>query len=154
MKKITIYTDGACRGNGKENALGGYGIVLIDYENKKKKEVKYARRGVTNNIMELSSVIEALKVLKEPCKVQIYSDSKYVVDAFNQKWIIGWRRNNWKKSDKSPVKNQELWQELWHLTQKHDCTFNWVKGHNDNKWNERCDELANIAMDELLASEK
>jgi ribonuclease HI len=154
MKKITIYTDGACRGNGKENALGGYGIVLIDYENKKKKEVKYARRGVTNNIMELGSVIEALKILKEPCEVQIYSDSKYVVDAFNQKWIFGWRRNNWKKSDKSPVKNQELWQELWHLTQKHDCTFNWVKGHNDNKWNERCDELANIAMDELLASEK
>jgi ribonuclease HI len=153
LKKITIYTDGACRGNGKENALGGYGIVLIDYENKKKKEIKHARRGVTNNIMELGSVIAALKVLKEPCELEIYSDSKYVTDAFNQKWIFGWRKRNWKKSDGSPVKNLELWQELWELTLKHDCTFNWVKGHNDNKWNERCDQLANIAMDELLLSE-
>lgn len=144
-----MYCDGACRGNGQQNALGGYGIVLLDYNNKRKKEIKYACRGVTNNIMELTSVIEGLKILKNPCSVEIFSDSKYVVSAFNENWITNWQRNGWRTSSKQPVKNKELWEELWSLTQIHNCQFNWVKGHNNNQWNERCDKLANIAMDEL-----
>lgn len=150
MKTIYLYVDGACRGNGKENALGGYGIVLIDFDTKKKKEIKYACRGVTNNIMELRSVIDGLKILNKPLKVKIFSDSKYVVDAFNQKWIFNWRRNGWKNASKNPVKNKELWEELWELTQKHECEFNWVKGHSTDVYNNRCDELANNAMDELI----
>jgi len=154
MRNITMYCDGACRGNGSENALGGYGIVLLDFDNKKTKELKFACRGVTNNIMELSAVIEGLKILKEVSNVEIYSDSKYVTDSFNQKWIYNWKKNGWRKSDKSLVKNRELWEQLWDLVQIHKCKFNWVKGHSTSVYNERCDKLANIAMDELEINEQ
>lgn len=147
MKKVTIYTDGACRGNGQENTIGAFGIVFI--YNGVTKEVKQAFRNTTNNIMELSAVIQALSMLKEPCEVEIFSDSAYVVNAINQKWIVNWQKNGWKNSSKEPVKNKELWQKLIELLEYHKVKFNKVKGHSDNPLNNRCDELANEAMDEL-----
>lgn len=149
MNNYVMYCDGACRGNGKANALGGYGIVILNFDIKKKKELNFACRGVTNNIMELRAVIEGLKFLKEPSKVKIVTDSQYVVNAFNEKWIINWKNNNWRTKAKTPVKNKELWEELWELTRKHECEFNWVKGHGVDALNDRADKLANIAMDEL-----
>lgn len=148
MKKIIIYTDGACRGNGKENAIGGFGIVL-EY-NGIRKEIKKAFKNTTNNIMELSAVIEALSMLKEPCEVMLHSDSAYVVNAINQNWLRGWQRNGWKTSAKEPVKNRELWESLIKLIEYHKVTFIKVKGHSDNEFNNRCDELANEAMDEMI----
>ena len=114
-----------------------------------KKEISGAKNDTTNNVMELTAVIEALKLLKFPCKVSVYSDSAYVVNAFLQKWILGWQRNNWKTSDKKDVKNKELWQELINLTKIHKVTFIKVKGHSDNQFNNRCDELARKAILEL-----
>lgn len=147
MKEVTIYTDGACRGNGKEDTIGGFGIVLIYNENIK--EIKEAFKNTTNNKMELMAVIKALSLLKEPCSVSLYSDSAYVVNAVNSSWIKGWQKNNWKNSKKEPVKNRELWEELIKLLSIHRVTFIKVKGHSDNEYNNRCDKLANIAMDEL-----
>lgn len=147
MKHVDIYTDGACRGNGKENTIGAYGIVLI--YNELKKEMKKACKDTTNNIMELSAVIEALKMLKEPCSVTLYSDSAYVVNAVNNKWLLNWQKNGWKTSNKEPVKNKELWENLISLLKVHDVTFVKVKGHADNLFNNRCDELANEAMDDI-----
>ncbi|WP_315121521.1 ribonuclease HI [uncultured Clostridium sp.] len=151
MKKITIYTDGACRGNGKENTIGAYGIVLM--YNEHKKEIKKAVKNTTNNIMELTAVIEALNILKEPCEVQLYSDSAYVVNAVNNKWIDSWLKNGWKTSSKEPVKNRELWESLIELLNYHHVKFIKVKGHSDNEYNNRCDKLANEAMDEMLRNE-
>lgn len=148
MKQIEIYTDGACRGNGKENTLGAYGIVFL-YKDVVK-EVKKAFRDTTNNIMELTAVIHALSTLKEPCEVKVYSDSAYVVNAINQKWLENWQKNGWKNSSKAPVKNRELWEKLLELLKIHKVDFIKVKGHADNKYNNRCDELANEAMDELM----
>lgn len=148
MKKITIYTDGACRGNGKENTIGGFGIVLM--YNDIKKEIKKGYRNTTNNIMELSAVIEALSMLKEPCEVKLYSDSAYVINAINQNWIKNWQKNGWKTASKEPVKNRELWEKLIDLTNTHKVEFIKVKGHSDNEFNNRCDKLANEAMDEIL----
>lgn len=147
MKHVDIYTDGACRGNGKENTIGGYGIVLLYNDNKK--EIKKALMNTTNNIMELSAVIEALNFLKEPCEVSIYSDSAYVVNAINQKWIENWQKNGWRTANKESVKNREIWEKLIKLKNYHNITFFKVKGHSDNLLNNRCDELANEAMDEL-----
>lgn len=147
MKEVTIYTDGGCRGNGSSKNVGGYGIVLMYKENVK--EVKKGFTNTTNNIMELLSVIDALRMLKEPCKVSIYSDSAYVVNAINNKWIISWQRKNWVTSNKEQVKNIELWKQLIELIKVHYVTFNKVKGHADNRYNNRCDELANLAMDEV-----
>lgn len=141
MEEVTIYTDGACSGN---PGPGGWGAILMYKDNKK--EISGGKKDTTNNIMELTAVIEALKLLKYPCKVNLYSDSAYVVNAFLQKWIFGWQKNNWKTSDKKDVKNKELWQELVNLTHKHDVTFIKVKGHSDNKYNNRCDELARKAI--------
>ena len=141
MEEITIYTDGACSGN---PGPGGWGAILIYKDNKK--EISGGKKDTTNNIMELTAVVEALKLLKYPCKVSLYSDSAYVVNAFLQKWIFGWQKNNWKTADKKDVKNKELWQELVALTHKHDVTFIKVKGHSDNKYNNRCDELARKAI--------
>lgn len=149
MSIIHVYADGGCRGNGKEDAIGGYGIILIDYDNKRKKEIKAAFKNTTNNKMELLSVIDALKALKTKQKVKIYSDSAYVVNAFNQNWIKGWLKNNWKNSKKEPVKNRDLWEELIKLTNFHDCEFIKVKGHSDNEFNNRADQLANEAMDNI-----
>ncbi|SES63948.1 ribonuclease HI [Natronincola peptidivorans] len=146
MKNIIIYTDGACRGNGQENALGGYGIILM-YKNNKK-EIKKAFPDTTNNKMELSAVIDALEMLKEPCNVEVYSDSAYVVNAINQNWIDNWIKKGWKTAKKEPVKNKELWLRLIEMLSYHNVKFIKVKGHSDNEYNNRCDQLANEAMDE------
>ncbi|NEZ47206.1 ribonuclease HI [Clostridium niameyense] len=148
MKKVTIYTDGACRGNGKENTIGAYGIVLMYGDCKK--EIKKSFKNTTNNIMELSAVVEALYILKEPCNVELYSDSAYVINAINQHWLENWKKNGWKTASKQPVKNKELWEKLDDLLQKHKVKFIKVKGHSDNKYNNRCDKLANEAMDEII----
>lgn len=148
VKNITIYTDGACRGNGKENALGGYGIILM-YKNNRK-EVKKAFFDTTNNKMELSAVIDALDMLTEPCNVEVYSDSAYVVNAINQSWIENWLKKDWKTANKQPVKNKELWLKLIELLRYHNVKFIKVKGHSDNEYNNRCDQLANEAMDEYI----
>ena len=137
MDKITIYTDGACSGN---PGPGGWAAILM-FGNIKK-EISGGLPDTTNNIMELTAVIEALKLLKRPCRVNLYSDSAYVVNAFEQKWIYGRIKNNWKTSNKEPVKNKELWEELYSLTKIHNVTFNKVKGHSTNEYNNRCDELA------------
>lgn len=141
MEKVTIYTDGACSGN---PGPGGWGAVLLYKENRK--EISGGNKETTNNIMELTAVIEALKQLKFPCEVELYSDSAYVVNAFSQGWIYGWIKNNWQTASKEPVKNKEIWQELYDLTKTHKVTFNKVKGHSDNELNNRCDELARKAI--------
>ena len=137
MKKVVIYTDGACSGN---PGPGGWGAVLMFKDIKK--EISGHAQNTTNNIMELTAVIEALKILKYRCIVDLYSDSAYVVNAFNEKWIYGWIKNGWKNSSKETIKNIELWQELYDLTKQHEVTFIKVKGHSNNEFNNRCDELA------------
>lgn len=144
MDKVIIYTDGACSGN---PGPGGWGSILMMGENRK--EISGGKKDATNNVMELTAVIEALKLLKRPCKVDLYSDSAYVVNAFLQNWILGWIKNSWKNSSKEEVKNKELWQELFSLTKIHDVTFHKVKGHADNEYNNRCDELARNAIKNL-----
>ena len=144
MKKITIYTDGACRGNpGK----GGWGAVLL--YNGVTKELSGGERETTNNKMELTAAIEALSALKEPCEVELYSDSKYLTDAINKGWVYGWKKKNWIKSDKKPALNADLWEKLLALTAVHKVTFIWVKGHNGMRYNERCDQLATAFADSL-----
>lgn len=137
MKKIEIYTDGACSGNpGK----GGWGAVLV-YKDKEK-EISGGEAQTTNNRMELTAVIEALSTLKEPCEVTLTTDSKYVCDAINKGWVFSWKNNNWKKADKKPALNVDLWEKLLSLLEEHKVEFVWVKGHNGHKYNERCDALA------------
>lgn len=147
-KEVTIYTDGGCRGNGKEKTIGGYGFILIYKDTKR--EFKKGFIDTTNNIMEMTSVIDALSTLKEPCRVKLHSDSAYVINAFNQGWIKNWIKNGWRTANKEPVKNAELWRKLIELTEYHDVEFIKVKGHSDNELNNRCDELANEAMDEIM----
>ena len=143
MKQVELYTDGACRGNpGK----GGWGAILV--YGKYEKELSGAERLTTNNRMELTSVIEGLKALKEPCHVTLYSDSKYVIDAFLEGWVENWRKSGWKRG-RDELKNPELWEELYSLTQIHDITYVWVKGHNGHPYNERCDSLATGCADSL-----
>lgn len=144
MENVIIYTDGACSGN---PGPGGWGSILMYKGNKK--EISGGLPNTTNNIMEITAVLEALKMLKYECEVEVYSDCAYVVNAFNNGWIYNWRRNNWKTADKKPVKNQELWEELYALTKKHKVTFIKVKGHSDNEFNNRCDELARNAIKSL-----
>lgn len=144
MDEVIIYTDGACSGN---PGPGGWGAILMYQDNKK--EISGAQNNTTNNVMELTAVIEALKLLKHPCSVKLYSDSAYVVNAFLQKWIINWQKNNWKTADKKEVKNKELWQELVEFTTIHQVKFIKVKGHSDNEFNNRCDELARQAIKSL-----
>ena len=137
MKNIQIYTDGACSGNpGK----GGWGAVLV-YKSVEK-ELSGAEENTTNTRMELTAVIKALKQLKEPCKVVLTTDSKYVCDSINKGWVYSWQQNNWKKADKKPALNVDLWEQLLELLQIHQVDFMWVKGHNGHKYNERCDQLA------------
>ena len=140
MKEVTIYTDGACSGN---PGPGGWGAILIFQG--KQKEISGGAKNTTNNSMEMTAVIEALKMLKEECIVKIYSDSAYVVNAFNENWIEGWIAKGWQNSKKEPVKNKELWQELISLTNKHKVTFIKVKGHSTDELNNRCDFLATSA---------
>ena len=141
MKQVTIYTDGACSGN---PGPGGWGAVLMF--NEFRKEMSGFDPQTTNNRMELTAAIEALKALKEPCEVKLYSDSAYLVNAFQQKWLDNWQKRNWIKSDKKPVENQELWKELLRLTGVHAVTWIKVKGHASNRENNRCDELATGAI--------
>ena len=137
ISEVTIYTDGACSGN---PGPGGWAAILM--AGGAKKEMSGGERDTTNNRMELMAVIEGLKALKRPCKVDIYSDSAYVVNAFEQNWIGKWIKNGWKNSAKAEVANSDLWKELINLTAMHNVTFHKVKGHADNEFNNRCDELA------------
>lgn len=137
MKQIEIYTDGACSGN---PGLGGWGAVLV--YNGKEKELSGSEKETTNNRMELTAVIMALNALNQPCEVKLTTDSKYVCDAVNKGWVYSWRKNGWKKSDKKPALNVDLWKELLSLLEKHEVEFIWVKGHNGHKYNEICDALA------------
>ncbi len=143
MKKIILYTDGACSGN---PGPGGYGCVLM-YKDAKR-EISGYRANTTNNQMEMLAVIEGLKALKQSCEVEIYSDSAYVVNAFKQNWVQSWIKNNWRTAGKTPVKNVELWKEMLDLLSNHKYTFIKVKGHADNEFNNRCDELARNAIAE------
>ena len=144
MKNVQIYTDGACSGNpGK----GGWAAILV--YGKKEKELVGGSESTTNNRMELSAVIEALKALKEPCEVKLTTDSKYVCDSVTKGWVYSWQKNNWKTSSKEPVKNKEIWQEIYKMTQMHKVKFIKVKGHADNEFNNRCDELARNAIKTL-----
>lgn len=144
MENVTIYTDGACSGN---PGPGGWGAILFYKENKK--EISGGKKDTTNNVMEITAVLEALKLLKFPCDVKLYSDSAYVVNCFNQGWIYNWQMNGWRTASKDPVKNKELWEELYNLTKIHKVEFIKVKGHSDNQYNNRCDELARKAIKEL-----
>ena len=150
MKEVNIYTDGSSKGN---PGPGGYGVVLI-YKNSRK-ELSEGFRHTTNNRMELLGVITGLNALKNPCKVKLYSDSKYVIDAFNNGWLKSWEEKGWKKKDNKPVLNLDLWKKLINLQRIHEVKFIWVKGHSDNIENERCDLLAvtaasraNLSIDE------
>ena len=137
MKKIDIYTDGACSGN---PGPGGWGAILRF--NGREKELSGGEAQTTNNRMELSAVIAALECLKEPCEIDLYSDSKYVIDALNLGWARSWRAKGWKKADKKPALNIDLWERLLELTEQNEMHYHWVKGHADNEYNNRCDALA------------
>ena len=137
MKNVTVYTDGACSGN---PGPGGWGAVLIYGPHKK--ELSRGEAETTNNRMELTAVIRALSALKEPCRVDLYSDSRYVIDALEKGWAIGWKKRGWMKSDKKPALNPDLWEELLALTEGHEMVYHWVKGHAENPYNNRCDQLA------------
>lgn len=141
MKKLDIYTDGACSGN---PGSGGYGVVML-YKGARK-ELSQGYKTTTNNRMEALAVIKALEALKEPCEVTLYSDSKYVVDSITKGWVYNWKKKNWIKSDKKKALNVDLWERLLPLLEKHNVEFVWVKGHADNVENERCDELARMAI--------
>lgn len=136
MKSVEIYTDGACSGN---PGPGGWGAVLMYGEHKR--EISGGEPMTTNNRMELTAVIEALSKLSEPCAVTLYTDSKYVSDAINKGWLKSWQQKGWRKKD-GEVKNPELWQALLPLLNKHSVNFVWVRGHADNEYNNRCDQLA------------
>ena len=146
--KVKIYTDGAARGN--PDGPGGYGTVL-EYTDTKgmlhTKELSQGYQKTTNNRMELMAVIAGLEALNRPCEVELYSDSQYVVNAFNQRWIDGWVRKGWKRGKNEPVKNVDLWKRLLAAKEKHWVTFIWVKGHDGHPQNERCDQLATSAAD-------
>ena len=137
MKTVTLYTDGACSGN---PGPGGWGAIL-EYGGAEK-ELSGGEDCTTNNRMELTAVIRGLEALKEPCTVELYSDSKYVIDALQKGWAKGWRARGWIKSDKKPALNPDLWQRLLELTEIHQVHCHWVKGHADNPKNNRCDQLA------------
>lgn len=137
MDEVIIYTDGACSGNpGK----GGWGAILMcgDF----KKEISGFAKETTNNQMELTAPIEALKLLKRPCMVKVYSDSAYLINTFTKGWLKNWKRNGWKTADHKDVKNKELWVQIDQFNQMHDIQWIKVKGHADNEFNNRCDELA------------
>lgn len=141
MKEVIVYTDGACSGN---PGPGGWGAILMFGDHKK--ELSGGEKETTNNRMELQAAIEALKALKEPCKVKLHSDSAYLVNCFHQGWYKGWIKNGWKNSKKQPVENQDLWKEILDLMKIHQVEYIKVKGHADNEYNNRCDELAVAAV--------
>lgn len=137
MKKVTIYTDGACSGN---PGAGGWGAILM-YGNTKK-EISGYNENTTNNVMELTACVQALSMLKESCEVDLYSDSAYVINAFNEGWLTNWKINGFRNAKKKPVANAELWQSLDDMCTKHIINWHKVKGHADNEFNNRCDTLA------------
>lgn len=137
MKKVEIFTDGACSGN---PGPGGWGAILRC--NGTEKELSGGEKSTTNNRMELTAVISALKALKYPCEVSITTDSKYVYDSITKRWVYLWQKNGWRKADKKPALNPDLWTELLTLLDIHEVEFHWVKGHNEHPENERCDRLA------------
>ena len=137
MKKIEMFTDGACSGN---PGPGGWGTILKF--NGIEKELSGGESETTNNRMEMIAVISGLKALKEPCDVELFTDSKYVCDSVNKGWVYSWKKNNWRKTDKKPALNVDLWEEMIQLLEVHKVTFNWIKGHNGHPENERCDRLA------------
>ena len=137
MKTVTLYTDGACSGN---PGPGGWGCILE--WNGHERELSGGEKSTTNNRMELTAVIRGLSALKEPCAVELYSDSKYVIDALEKGWAWGWKKRGWIKSDKKPTLNPDLWEQLLTLVSQHQVTYHWVKGHAQNPKNTRCDELA------------
>lgn len=145
---VKIYTDGAARGN--PDGPGGYGVILSCTDTKGEEHTKELSQGyvkTTNNRMELMAAIVGLEALNRPCRVELYSDSRYLVNAFNQHWIDTWLENNWLNSQKKPVKNQDLWKRLLKAKEPHQVQFIWVKGHDGNPKNERCDQLATQAAD-------
>jgi ribonuclease HI len=144
MKQVTIYTDGACRGN---PGPGGWG-ALIKFDSMEK-EIFGGKNDTTNNQMEILAAIEGLAALTEPCSVELFTDSKYVMDGITQ-WIKNWKKNNWKTAAKKEVKNKELWQKLDHLISKHQVQWHWVKGHSGDAGNEAADLLANKGIDSIL----
>ena len=137
MKTVTLYTDGACSGN---PGPGGWGAIL-EYAGTEK-ELSGGEAETTNNRMELTAVIAGLSALKEPCIVELYSDSKYVIDGLSKGWAASWQKNGWKKADKKPALNPDLWEKLLELTTIHKLNYHWVKGHAENEKNNRCDQLA------------
>ena len=137
MKKIDIYTDGACSGN---PGAGGWAAILEYNENQK--EISGGEINTTNNRMELTAVIKALSILKEPCEVSIYSDSKYLIDSIQKGWVEKWKAKDWKRDGNKLALNTDLWEKILKLLEKHKVDFIWVKGHNQNPKNERCDKLA------------
>ena len=137
MKQVTIYTDGACSGN---PGPGGWGAILIYGAHKR--ELSGGEADTTNNRMELTAVIRALSLLKEPCIVELWSDSKYVIDGLSKGWAKGWKAKGWVKSDKKPALNPDLWEQLLQELGRHQVSLHWVKGHAENEFNNRCDELA------------
>lgn len=149
MQEVSVYTDGACRGN--PDGPGGYGVVLeyIDMENNMhRKELAGGYSKTTNNRMELMAVLKGLEALNRPCDVKLYTDSQYIVKAFNEGWLNNWMRNNWKRGKKKEdVKNVDLWKKILLAKEKHSVDFIWVKGHASHPQNERCDELATTAAD-------
>ncbi|MBO5484523.1 MAG: ribonuclease HI [Lachnospiraceae bacterium] len=156
MTKVTIYTDGAARGN--PDGPGGYGTILSFVDSKGQEHIRELSAGyrkTTNNRMELMAVIVGLEALTRPCEITLYSDSQYVIKAFNEHWIDGWIKKGWKRGKNEPVKNVDLWKRLLAAKEKHQVTFIWVKGHAGHPQNERCDELATTAADgdDLLIDE-
>ncbi len=143
MKQVTIYTDGACSGN---PGPGGWGAILLYKDTLR--ELSGGEEHTTNNRMELLGVISALSALKEPCEIELYTDSQYIANAINKGWLQGWKAKNWKRKD-GELKNIDLWQELDKLLNTHAVSFNWVKGHAENQYNNRCDELAVIQRDKF-----
>ena len=137
MKHVDIYTDGACKFN---PGPGGFAAILV--YNGREKEVSGGEKSTTNNRMELLAAINGLKMLRESCEVTLYSDSKYLIDSVEKGWVYSWQKNGWRKADKSPALNPDLWQELLGLLDMHTVNFVWVKGHNGHEYNERCDRLA------------
>ncbi|MCD8146456.1 MAG: ribonuclease HI [Clostridiales bacterium] len=137
MKTVTLYTDGACSGN---PGAGGWAAILLFGAHKK--ELSGGERATTNNRMELTAVIKGLEALKEPCVVELYSDSKYIIDALEKGWAVGWRRRGWVRGNKEPALNPDLWARLLDLCEVHKVNLHWVKGHASNEYNNRCDQLA------------
>jgi len=136
-KQVQIYTDGACSGN---PGPGGWAAILRYRETEK--EICGFEEETTNNRMELTAVIEALKCLKEPCAVELWSDSKYVIDGLEKGWAESWKKNNWRKPDRKPALNPDLWDQLLGLISRHEMKYYWIKGHAENEYNNRCDALA------------